>query len=172
MFAEFGDEDDIEDVEGESFEQEGPLERGWERQSSSTRLRKRPWSRKRCWRERRQRGQQWCSTTHLGRCESRRIWTTRIYSTERNWCSFPHDIVNLKGNSTFQAVLSGTSSWSVFQGLRRSVRPKTKFWTIIWSTFHSSKMMSLVLLESVWNILSEYIWVAICNFASQKSYGQ
>ena len=27
-FAEFGDEDDIEDVEDESFEQEGPLEEG------------------------------------------------------------------------------------------------------------------------------------------------
>ena len=89
--------------------------------------RKRQWSRKRCWRERKQRGQQWCLTTHLGRCESRRIWTTRIYSTERTWCPFPHDIVSLKGKSTFQAVLSGTSSWSVFQGLRRSVRPKTKF---------------------------------------------
>ena len=32
------------------------------------------------------------------------------------------------------------------------------------------KLMSLVLLESVWNTLSEYIylWVAVCNFASQK----
>ena len=28
MFAEFGDEDDIEDVEDESFEQEGPLREG------------------------------------------------------------------------------------------------------------------------------------------------
>ena len=28
MFAEFGDEDDIEDVEDESFEQEGPLGEG------------------------------------------------------------------------------------------------------------------------------------------------
>ena len=28
MFAEFGDEDDIEDVEYESFEQEGPLGKG------------------------------------------------------------------------------------------------------------------------------------------------
>ena len=65
----------------------------------------------------------------------------------------------LKGNSTFQAVLSGTSSWSVFQGLWRSVRPKTKLWTTIWSTLHSLKLMSLVLLESVWNTLSEYIYI-------------
>ena len=82
----------------------------------------------------------------------------------RHFVNSPH--------STFQAVLSGTSSWSVFQGVPRSVRPKTKFWTTICSTFHFSKLMSLVLLESVWNTLSEYIWVAICNFAPQKSYGQ
>ena len=48
-------------------------ERGWERQRSRTRSRKRPWSRKRCWRKRKQRGQQWCATTHLGHCESGRI---------------------------------------------------------------------------------------------------
>ena len=47
--AEFGDEDDIEDVEDESFEQEGPFGEGLgERQRSSTRSRKRAWSRKRC----------------------------------------------------------------------------------------------------------------------------
>ena len=38
--------------------------------------------------------------------------------------------------------------------------------------FHSSKLTSIVLLESVWIILSEYISIAICNFASQMSYGQ
>ena len=64
-------------------------ERGWWRQRSSTRSRKRPWSRKRCWREPNPRGQQCCSTPHLGRCESWRIWTTRIYSTERAWRRFP-----------------------------------------------------------------------------------
>ena len=48
MLAEFGDEDDIEDVEDESFEKEGQLVEGWERQRSSTTSRKRPWSRKRC----------------------------------------------------------------------------------------------------------------------------
>ena len=44
MFAEFGDEDDIEDVEDESFEQEGPLGEGLGEERSSTRSRKRPWS--------------------------------------------------------------------------------------------------------------------------------
>ena len=53
MFAEFGDEDDIEDVEDKSVEQEGLLGEGLERQRSSTRFRKRTWSRKR-----KQRGQQ------------------------------------------------------------------------------------------------------------------
>ena len=48
MFAEFGEEDDIEDVEDESFEQKGPLGEGLERQTSSTRSTKRDWSRKRC----------------------------------------------------------------------------------------------------------------------------
>ena len=48
MFAEFGDEDDIEDVEDESFEKKVRWEKGWERERSSTRSRKRPWSRKRC----------------------------------------------------------------------------------------------------------------------------
>ena len=172
MFAEFGDEDDIEDVEDESFEQEGPLGEGLGEAEVEHKVEEEALVAETLLTGTQAAWQQWCSTTHLGRCESRRIWTLRIYSTERTWCPFPHDIVNLKGNSTFQAVLSGTSSWSVFQGLRRSVRPKTKLWTTIWSTFHSWKLMSLVLLERVWNTLSEYIWVAICNFASQKSYGQ
>ena len=98
----FGDEDDIEDVEDESFEQEGPLEEGLGEAEVEHKVEEEAlvaetlltgtqavWATK------------WCSTTHLARCESRRIWTTRISSTERTWCPFPHDIVNLKGNGGY-----------------------------------------------------------------------
>ena len=43
MIVEFGDEDDVENVEDE-----GPLRDGSARQRPSARSRKRPWSRKRC----------------------------------------------------------------------------------------------------------------------------
>ena len=130
-------------------------ERGWWRQRSSTRLRKRPWWWKRCWREPNQRWQQWCSTTRLGRRESLGIWTTRIYSTERNW-HFPWYCKPERELYFFQLlVLEQVAEASA--GSTKESSTEHLIWATIWSTFHSPILISLVLLESVLITFAAYM---------------
>ena len=83
-----------------------------------------------------------------------------------------HDIVNLKGNSTF----SNCSEWNKFlkrfSGSTKECATKDQILNHNLVNISFFKIDELGLLESVWILLSEYIWVAIYNFASQKSYGQ
>ena len=90
MFPEFWDMGVIEDVGNESVEQEGSLGEGLVEAEVEHKVKEEALVA-----ETLLTGTQptWAamgySTTHLGRCESWRVWTTRIYSTARAWCPFP-----------------------------------------------------------------------------------
>ena len=82
------------------------------------------------------------------------LWISENLSHENlfQWESLaptPHDVVNLKGTSTFSSCSHWTKSLKLLQDPGTNMRPKTQIWATIWSTstFLSPKLISLVLLE-------------------------
>ena len=157
MFTEFRDVDVIEDVGSESVERECPLGEGLldgevehkveeEALVVETLLT----------------GTQPTWATMMLNHSPRTLWIfenlkhENLIHSER-LVPISHDFVNLKGNSTFFELLVLEQVAEASAGSTKESSTEQLIWATVWSTFHSPKLISSVLLESVRITFSAYM---------------